>query len=67
MKVKAKVSFSGIVSMGLGEVREIDDEEVLRDLLRAGYVEEAEGKTSKAEKADKPDKPKKKVKPDESK
>lgn len=64
MKVKAKVSFSGIVSMGLGDEREIGDETVLKDLLEAGYVEEVE---KRADKAVKPDKPKKKVKPDENK
>ena len=40
MKIKAKVSFSGIISMARGSVRECDDEFVLANLLRAGYVEE---------------------------
>lgn len=40
MKIKAKVSFSGVLSMGLGEVRECDDKELLEDLLQAGYIEE---------------------------
>lgn len=42
MKVKALVSFSGTVSMAVGEVAEIGEGEVLTDLLRAGYVQEAE-------------------------
>ncbi len=66
MKVRAKVSFSGVISMGLGEEREVTDEAVLRDLLEAGYVEEAGKKAGKkddkADKAEKPDKPKKKGK-----
>ncbi len=38
MVVKAKVSFAGAVCMGRGEVRDIGDEAVLKDLLAAGYV-----------------------------
>lgn len=38
------VSFSGTISMAVGEVAEIGEGEVLSDLLRAGYVQEA-GKT----------------------
>lgn len=38
MKVKALVSFGGVVSMAIGEEREIQNEEVLKDLLNAGYV-----------------------------
>lgn len=40
MTVKAKVSFAGRISMVRGKCREIADEEVLNDLLKAGYVEE---------------------------
>lgn len=39
-KVKAKISFAGVVTMGVGEVRDITDKEILKDLLQAGYVEE---------------------------
>ena len=39
MKIKAKVSFGGVLSMGKGEVREYENEAVLSDLLRAGYIE----------------------------
>lgn len=42
MKIKAKISFCGVLSMGKGEVREYSDEAVLSDLLRAGYVEKVE-------------------------
>ncbi len=36
------VSFSGTISMAVGEVAEIGEGEVLSDLLLAGYVQEAE-------------------------
>lgn len=36
---KALVSFSGVVSMAAGEVRDIDPS-VAADLLKAGYIEE---------------------------
>lgn len=39
MLVKAKVSFAGKISMIRGKTRDIADEEVANDLLRAGYVE----------------------------
>lgn len=35
---KATKSFSGIISMKKGDVREINDEDVAKDLLRAGFV-----------------------------
>lgn len=35
---KATKSFSGIISMKKNDVREIKDEEVAKDLIRAGYV-----------------------------
>lgn len=38
MAYKANLSFSGKISMVKGEVREIIDEEVAKDLVRAGYV-----------------------------
>lgn len=52
MKVKANVSFSGLVSMAIGEELDIKDKVILEDLLKAGYVEEVKTDT----------KPKKKVK-----
>lgn len=39
MLVKAKVNFSGAISMSAGDVRDIKDQYVLHDLLRAGYIE----------------------------
>jgi len=35
---KATRSFSGIVSMKKNDVKEINNEEVAKDLIRAGYV-----------------------------
>ena len=40
MKVKAKVGFSGAISMSIGQIEEIEDKTLLFDLLQAGYVEE---------------------------
>ena len=39
MKLKALKSFAGKVSMYAGEVREIKDQAIVNDLLRAGYAE----------------------------
>lgn len=40
MEYKAKVSFSGAISMAAGEVKTIPDAEVAKDLLKAGYIVE---------------------------
>lgn len=37
---KALKSFSGLISMSEGEVREIADKKVAKDLLRCNYIEE---------------------------
>ena len=59
MKYKAKVSFGGNVSMHVGEIKEIADVNIAKDLLRAGYIEEikpaekakaVKGKSDKTEK-----------------
>ena len=44
MRVRAKCSFAGEVSMALNEVRDVPEGDVLDDLLLCGYVvpEEAE-------------------------
>ena len=46
MKVRAKISFCGAVSMAANEERDIPQSEVLSDLLSAGYVIPAEGGAS---------------------
>ena len=40
MKYKARVSFGGKVSMVVGEVRDLTDNAIVKDLLKAGYIEE---------------------------
>ena len=45
---KALKSFAGKVSMRKGEVKEINDKEIVKDLLNAGYIEEV--KPAKKEK-----------------
>lgn len=53
MKIKALVNFSGVFSMHKGEVRECSNDATLKDLLKAGYVEEVKSeKTKKGVKAD---------------
>ena len=42
MKYKALVSFSGLVSMRKGEIKEINDKNIVTDLIRAGYIEPIE-------------------------
>lgn len=44
MRIKALANFSGAFSMSVGEVRECNDEAVLKDLLQAKYVEEVKPK-----------------------
>lgn len=53
MLVKALTSFGGKISMGAGEVREILDEEIAKDLLRAGHVVEAKAEKEAEKQADK--------------
>lgn len=38
MKVKALKSFSGVISMYAGEVRDIQTQAILDDLTEAGYI-----------------------------
>ena len=59
MAYKAIKNFSGVVSMHVGEVKNISDVNIAKDLLRAGYIEEikpaekaktVKGKSDKTEK-----------------
>jgi hypothetical protein len=45
---RAKIGFAGLVTMRKNEVREIKDKKIVKDLLKAGYIEEI--KTEKAKK-----------------
>lgn len=47
MKVKALNGFSGIISMHKGEIRNIDNEKVIKDLISAGLIEEITSKGKK--------------------
>lgn len=47
MLYKAKVSFSGLVSMYKGEIKELTDEEIIKDLLKAKYIEEVKDTVKK--------------------
>ena len=38
MVYRALKSFSGVISMSMGEVREITDQKIVNDLLNAGYI-----------------------------
>lgn len=40
MLYRALVSFSGSISMAMGEIRELTDKSIVKDLLKAGYIEE---------------------------
>ncbi len=44
MLVKAKISFTGAITMIAGELKEVKEGAVLDDLLKCGYVESAEKK-----------------------
>lgn len=47
MKVKALESFSGAFSMYQGEVRELNNEATLKDLLKARFIEEVKEEPNK--------------------
>ena len=47
---RALISFCGSVSMVMGEVREIPDQSITEDLLKAGYIEEIKAEKPKATK-----------------
>lgn len=50
MKIKAKISFCGALTMAKGETLPIDDNKVVDDLIEAGYVEVVEEKEPEQEK-----------------
>ena len=62
MEYRALKSFAGAVSMRRNEVKEIKDQEVVKQLLRGGLIEAVGGDKPKTEKSsDKPAKTKKAV------
>lgn len=40
MSYRALTSFSGLISMSTGEIRDIEDASIAKDLLKIGYIEE---------------------------
>lgn len=40
MMYKALISFTGRISMAMGDVKEIKDSSIANDLLKAGYIEQ---------------------------
>ena len=60
MLYKATVSFSGVISMSRGEVREISDQTLVKDLLQAGYILELKADEQPKEAEEKPKKTTKK-------
>lgn len=65
MRYKALVSFTGIISMAMGDVREISDTSVAKDLLNAGYVEKIKERSSEKV-TEKKTSPKRKEKKDDN-
>lgn len=57
MAYRATKSFSGLVFMVKGEVRELEDEKIVKDLIKSGYIEDLSEK-QKAAKSSKPSKTK---------
>lgn len=47
---KALKSFSGKISMAKNQVKDIKDENIIKDLLNAGYIEEVKEEVSKVKK-----------------
>ena len=46
---KALKSFCGKISMKKNEIKDIDDKELIKDLLNAGYIEEIKEQVKKIE------------------
>lgn len=53
MAYRALRSFSGLISMVKNEVRDIEDDKIVKDLIRAGYIEDLSAKQKAAAKSSK--------------
>lgn len=55
MAYRALVSFTGVLSMVKGEVREITDDTIVKDLIKSGYIVDLseKQKTAKSSKSGK--------------
>lgn len=60
MKVKALISFGGVVSMTKGEIRKIS-KTVAKDLIKAGFVEQVVDEEEEEEKVTKKEEKQKKT------
>ena len=47
---KALKSFSGVISMAEGDIKDISNPIILKDLVKAGYIEEVKPAETKAKK-----------------
>jgi ribosomal protein S19E (S16A) len=47
---KALKSFSGLVTMAENDIKEIKDEKIVKDLLKAGYIEKVKDETKNIKK-----------------
>ena len=59
MAYRALKSFSGLISMVKGEVRDIEDEYIVKDLIKSGFIVDMSEKQKAAAKSSKPTKAKK--------
>ena len=50
MKLKALKSFVGKIAMNIGEVKEIVDEKIAKDLIKAGHAVEVKAEKVEAKK-----------------
>lgn len=50
---RAKIGFSGLITMRKDEVRDIKDKNIIKDLLNANYIELVEEKPEKQTKSKK--------------
>ena len=64
MMYKALISFTGKISMAMGDIREISDVALAKDLLRAGYVMDVSKETPDKVTEKKPKSPRRKEKKD---
>ena len=55
MKVKATVSICGKICMAKGEIRDITDKEICKDLIRCGYVKEVKSLSDESAEEEKND------------
>jgi hypothetical protein len=44
---RAIVGFSGLINMKKGEIKDIKDKALVKDLLKAGYIEEVKPEKAK--------------------